>query len=295
MISDLLISCRCRRFIHLQLFVACVMGETAVSESRTKIRQIVDSERFNNIVFIAILASSISIGFETYDWGDSGNKFLVYLDWFFMTIFVTEILFRIYAMRFDFFKDPWCVFDFLIVGIALFPSTGVFRVFRVFRVLRAFRLVSRIPELKLVAESLIFSVRGLTAVATLLSVVIYVFAVLSTVLFQNSGVEGELYFGTLGKSLFSLFQVMTLESWSNGIVRFLIEEEGWWVGFYFVVFIFMTTFTFLNMFVAIFTNTVVALEADSEEGINSEVRKIQSQLDALVEEIQMLRMKLEEE
>ena len=63
-----------------------------------------------------------------------------------MTIFVTEILFRIYAMRFDFFKDPWCVFDFLIVGIALFPSTGVFRVFRVFRVLRAFRLVSRIPS-----------------------------------------------------------------------------------------------------------------------------------------------------
>ena len=70
---------------------------------------------------------------------------------------------------------------------------------------------------------------------------------------------------------------MTLESWSNGMVRFLIEEEGWWVGIYFVVFIFMTTFTFLNMFVAIFTNTVVALEAD-EEGINSEVRKIQSQL-----------------
>ena len=86
----------------------------------------------------------------------------------------------------------------------------------------------------------------------------------------------------------SLFQVMTLESWSNGIVRQLIEEEGWWVGFYFVIFIFMTTFTFLNMFVAIFTNTVVALEADSEEGINSEVRKIQSQLDVLVDEIKPL-------
>ena len=154
-------------------------------ESRTKIRQIVDSERFNNIVFVAILASSISIGFETYDWGYGGNRFLLYLDWFFMTIFVTEILFRIYAMRFDFFKDPWCMFDFIIVGIALFPSSGVFRVFRVFRVLRAFRLVSRIPELKLVAESLIYSIRGLSAVTTLLMVVIYVFAVLSTVLFQD--------------------------------------------------------------------------------------------------------------
>ena len=269
--------------------------ESEKATNRSQIRTIVDSERFNNIVFIAILASSISIGFETYDWGATGNRFLLYLDWFFMTIFVTEILFRIYAMRFDFFKDPWCIFDFIIVGIALFPSTGVFRVFRVFRVLRAFRLVSRIPELKLVAESLIYSVRGLSAVATLLMVVIYVFAVLSTALFQNSGTEGAIYFGTLGKSLYSLFQVMTLESWSNGIVRQLIEEEGWWVGFYFVIFIFMTTFTFLNMFVAIFTNTVVALEADSEEGINSEVRKIQSQLDVLVDEIKQLRAGLEEE
>ena len=142
---------------------------------------------------------------------------------------------------------------------------------------------------------MIYSVRGLSAVATLLMVVIYVFAVLSTALFQNSGTEGAIYFGTLGKSLYSLFQVMTLESWSNGIVRQLIEEEGWWVGFYFVIFIFMTTFTFLNMFVAIFTNTVVALEADSEEGINNEVRKIQSQLDVLVDEIKQLRAGLEEE
>ena len=93
------------------------MQEGSESNHQTKIREIVDSERFNNIVFIAILASSISIGFETYDWGEGGNKFLVYLDWFFMTIFVTEILFRIYAMRFDFFKDPWCIFDFIIVSI----------------------------------------------------------------------------------------------------------------------------------------------------------------------------------
>ena len=267
------------------------MQNLKIPLERSKVRQIVDSERFNNIVFIAILASSISIGFETYDWGENGNNFLIYLDWIFMSIFVTEILFKIYAMRFDFFRDPWCVFDFIIVGIALFPTSGVFRVFRV---LRAFRLVSRIPELKLVAESLFYSVRGLAAVATLLMVVIYVFAVLSTVLFQNSGTDGATYFGSLGKSLFSLFQVMTLESWSNGIVRNLIESEGWWVGLYFVVFIFMTTFTFLNMFVAIFTNTVVALEADSEEGTNSEMRRINQSITELSQQIESLRKEISE-
>jgi voltage-gated sodium channel len=248
--------------------------------ARTRIRTLVESDRFNNIVFGAILASSIAIGFETYEWGPRGDNFLEQIDGLFLTIFVLEILLRVYAMGFDFFRDPWCVFDFLVVGIALIPARDFFAVFRVFRVLRAFRLVSRIPELKLVAESLIFSVRGLSAVATLLFVVTYVFAVLSTVLFQSGSPE---YFGSLGRSLFSLFQVMTLESWSNGIVRELIESEGWWVAIYFVMFIFMTTFTFLNMFVAIFTNTVVALEADSEEGMNTELRRLQAKMDALME------------
>ena len=80
---------------------------------------------------------------------------------------------------------------------------------------------------------------------------------------------------------------MTLESWSNGIVRELIESEGWWVAIYFVMFIFMTTFTFLNMFVAIFTNTVVALEADSEEGMNTELRRLQAKMDALLEHLRV--------
>jgi cell division protein FtsB len=87
---------------------------------------------------------------------------------------------------------------------------------------------------------------------------------------------------------------MTLESWSNGIVRNLIETEGWWVGAYFVVFIFMTTFTFLNMFVAIFTNTVVALEADSEEGTNTEMRRINQNITELSQQIELLREQLTE-
>ena len=87
---------------------------------------------------------------------------------------------------------------------------------------------------------------------------------------------------------------MTLESWSNGIVRNLIESEGWWVGLYFVVFIFMTTFTFLNMFVAIFTNTVVALEADSEEGTNSEMRRINQSITELSQQIESLRKEISE-
>ena len=78
---------------------------------------------------------------------------------------------------------------------------------------------------------------------------------------------------------------MTLESWSNGIVPELIDSDGWWVAIYFVMFIFMTTFTFLNMFVAIFTNTVVALEADSEEGMNTELRRLQAKMDVLLENL----------
>ncbi|RJV02160.1 MAG: ion transporter [Candidatus Poseidoniales archaeon] len=258
-------------------------------EFRERVKALVESDRFNNIVFIVIVISSIAIGLETYDLDEKGLSFLNGLDQVFMTVFVLEITLRLYAMRLEFVKDPWCIFDFIVVGVALVPQAGVLAVFRVLRVLRAFRLVSRIPELKLVAESLIYSVRGLTAVAMLLTIVIYVFAVLSTVLFSGSGPEGEEYFGTLGRSLYSLFQVMTLESWSNGIVRLLMEREGWWVGVYFVIFIFMTTFTFLNMFVAIFTNTVVALESDSEDGMHTDVRRLMTKVDDLHAEVVALR------
>jgi len=258
-------------------------------EFRERVKVLVESDRFNNIVFIVIVISSIAIGLETYDLDEQGLSFLNGLDQVFMTVFVLEITLRLYAMRLEFVKDPWCIFDFIVVGVALVPQAGVLAVFRVLRVLRAFRLVSRIPELKLVAESLIYSVRGLTAVAMLLTIVIYVFAVLSTVLFSSSGPEGEEYFGTLGRSLYSLFQVMTLESWSNGIVRLLMEREGWWVGLYFVIFIFMTTFTFLNMFVAIFTNTVVALESDAEDGMHSDVRRLLTKVDDLHAEVVALR------
>ncbi|MDP6233883.1 MAG: ion transporter [Candidatus Poseidoniaceae archaeon] len=256
---------------------------------RDRARDLVQSDRFNNVVFVVIVVSSIAIGLETYDLDEQGLSFLNGLDRIFMTVFVLEISLRLYALRLEFVKDPWCIFDFIVVGVALVPQAGVLAVFRVLRVLRAFRLVSRIPELKLVAESLIYSVRGLTAVAMLLTIVIYVFAVLSTVLFSGSGPEGKEYFGTLGRSLYSLFQVMTLESWSNGIVRLLMEREGWWVGVYFVVFIFMTTFTFLNMFVAIFTNTVVALESDSEEGMHTDVRRLMAKVDDLHAEVLALR------
>ena len=256
---------------------------------RARARTLVESDRFNNVVFIVIVASSVAIGLETYDLDERGLSFLSGLDRVFMAVFVLEIALRLYAMRLEFVKDPWCIFDFIVVGVALVPSAGVLAVFRVLRVLRAFRLVSRIPELKLVAESLIYSVRGLTAVAMLLTIVIYVFAVLSTVLFSGSGPEGEEYFGTLGRSLYSLFQVMTLESWSNGMVRLLMQREGSWVGMFFVVFIFMTTFTFLNMFVAIFTNTVVALESDSEDGMHTDVRRLITKMDDLHAEMVALR------
>ena len=110
------------------------------------IRVLVESERFNNIVFVAILASSIAIGFETYEWGPRGDTFLQRIDGLFLTVFVLEILLRIYAMGRDFFRDPWCVFDFLVVGIALIPEKYISSPCSgCSAFVRAFRLVSRIP------------------------------------------------------------------------------------------------------------------------------------------------------
>ena len=93
----------------------------------------------------------------------------------------------------------------------------------------------------------------------------YVFSVMGTMLFSDGGDAGEMYFGNLGLSLYSLFQIMTLESWSNGIARMIVDEQGWWAAAFFVTYIISTSFTFLNMFIAVFTNTMAAIDIEDED------------------------------
>jgi len=140
----------------------------------------------------------------------------------------------------------WSLFDVAVIAIALVPAAGPLSVFRALRVLRILRLVSVVPRLRAVVEALARSLPGMGAIALLLGIFFYVFAVVATKLF---GADFPHWFGSLWTSMFSLFQIMTLEAWSE-IARTVMERyPAAWL--FFIAFILLATFTVLNLFIAL--------------------------------------------
>lgn len=221
--------------------------------------------RFQNFILLLIVINAVLIGMDTFDLDSDISNIVSVLDTLILYIFIVELIIRLVAHGANFFNDGWNNFDFVIIIISLAPSSGAFNVFRVFRVFRALRLVSSMPEMQRMVEAMIRSLRGIAAISWLLCIVVYVFSVMGTILFADGGEYGELYFGNLGLSAYSLFQIMTLESWSNGIARMIIEEQGWWAAAFFMTYIISTSFTFLNMFIAVFTNTMASIDIEDKK------------------------------
>ena len=161
----------------------------------------------------------------------------------------------------SFFRNPWNVFDFTIVAVALVPAGEGISVLRALRILRALRLISMVPQMRLVVQALLSAIPAMGSVIALLALIFYVAAVMATKLF---GADFPEWFGTVGASLYTLFQIMTLESWSMGIARPVMEVHPYAWAF-FVPFILIITFAVLNLFIAIVVNAM-ANAAATEEG-----------------------------
>ena len=164
------------------------------------------------------------------------------------------------------------MFDFSVVAIALIPATGplaVLRALRVLRVLRVLRLLTMVPSMRKVVGALLAAIPGLGSIALVLLILYYVFAVIATNLFAAAYPE---WFGTIGNSLYTLFQIMTLESWSMGIARPVMEQFPYAWAF-FIPFILVATFTMLNLFIAIIVN---AMQSYSESEHQETVRVVQA-------------------
>ena len=249
------------------------------------LRKIIEKPQFENFVLTAIFFNSITLGLETSpEIMASHGKTLHFLDRLFMMLFTLEIIFKIIVYRHRFFKDPWNIFDFLIVGSSAFPSAGSISILRALRALRALRMISIIPTLKKIVSSLLSSIPGLGAITGIVCLLFYVGAVISTRLFSENFPE---WFGNIGKSLYSLFQIMTLESWSMGIVRPIMEKHPLAWAF-FIPFILVTTFTFLNLMVAVMVN---AMDSDSSENENKTRKNDKLEI---IEEIKLLREEIKE-
>ncbi|MCP4392191.1 MAG: ion transporter [Gammaproteobacteria bacterium] len=239
-----------------------------------------------------IVVNAIILGLETEPAiMASFGQILVAVDHSILAVFVIEILLRIYAHRLRFFRDPWSLFDFAVVGIALVPASGPFAVLRALRVLRVLRILTIVPSMRRVVGALLDSIPGLSSIALVLLLLYYVFAVIATKLF---GTNFPQWFGSIGESLYSLFQIMTLESWSMGIVRPVMEvHPNAWI--FFVIFILIATFTMLNLFIAIIVNAMHSFTEEENQETQDALNQARDHIEAdLHQEMAELRAEIAE-
>jgi voltage-gated sodium channel len=239
-----------------------------------------------------ILINAVVLGLETSaaamarfgDW-------LIAIDQAILAVFVVEIAARLLVHRGRFFRDPWSLFDFTVVVIALIPASGPLSVLRALRVLRVLRLLTVVPSLRRVVGALLAAVPGLSSIAAVLALIFYVFAVIATKIF---GAAFPDWFGTLGASIYTLFQVMTLESWSMGISRPVMEQfpMAW---LFFIPFILVATFTMLNLFIAVIVNAMQSFSSEDQQATQTVVEQARDHVEAdLHAEMRALRGELSE-
>jgi voltage-gated sodium channel len=254
---------------------------------RERVAAFVTSKTVEHSIALVIILNAVILGLLIGNYSPSTINLLEMMDDFILGIFIVELTLKLYSFGVGFFKESWNSFDFLIISLSLLPALGNFTILRVFRAVKLLRIFRIFPELRRMIESTTRSIRSIFAITTLLSIVVYIFAVMSVMLFGNSEGVGEEYFGDLESSLFSLFQIMTLDSWAEGMVRELMEKEGSWVGFYFGAYILTTTFTFLNMFIAVFTNAIASVDIDDGDnvGFSKIVNEFKQEITSLKDEI----------
>ncbi|MEM9632714.1 MAG: ion transporter [Pseudomonadota bacterium] len=255
---------------------------------RNQVKALVTSRRWEIGIISIIVLNAVTLGLETSPAVmEQIGGILLFFDRVILGIFVVELILRLYAHGLRFFKDPWSIFDFLIVGISLMPASGAFTVLRSLRILRVLRLISVVPSLRRVIGGLIAALPGMGSIVVLMALVFYVFAVMATKLYGETFPD---WFGDLGASLYTLFQIMTLESWSMGIVRPVMEvyPMSW---LFFVPFILCTAFTVLNLFIGIIVSAMQE-EHDAEADANRQA--IHDDTGLILEEVKALRAELKD-
>lgn len=244
-----------------------------------------DNPIVSTIISILIGLNAIQLGLATCQWFDQyKGKWFYHLDTLFVIIFSIEILCRIWAFRKDFFKGPQNVFDLAIVAISWVPFPG-FRWLSAFRVFRAMLLLNRLKQLRYIMHSLLDALPNIGWVSVLLGIFFYVFAVATTSLFGSEFKEFE----TIGKSLFSLFQLMTLEGWPELVSSVMVKYPLAWLVF--IPFILITSYVFLNLVIGIIVtamqditlkkNSTIKKELDEIRELREELQALSSQVDAI--------------
>ncbi|KOV79668.1 ion transporter [Nocardia sp. NRRL S-836] len=251
---------------------------------RARVGSLVESNRFQLFIVGVIVVNALTLGAETTTVLHANfGPLLTFIDHLALAIFTVELAARLYAFGWRFFRDPWNVFDFVIVAISLIPTAGPLSVLRALRILRALRLVAMVPSMRRVVTALVRSIPGLVSLSGLLVLLVYVGGVIASNLFGDTG---DPRFSGLGPTLLTLFQITTGDGWSDVMRDLMVQKPFAWV--FFLIYLLVGTFTMLNLFIAVVCSAMqeeVALPAPRtgahDDLVLQEVRALREEVRAL--------------
>lgn len=228
---------------------------------RNKLEKWIEGDSVQYVIIGIIVLNSIQLGLQTSTYlNQSFGTIFDFFEWIIPIVFAAELIIKLIAIDFRFFKSGWNIFDLLIILLSVLPDAGSLRVLRTLRILRLLRIVRKLPRLRMLIEAVLKSLPSLNWVSILLLLIFYIWGLMGTLMFGDAFND---WFGTIGRSMYTLFQVMTLESWSMGIARPVMEVFPYaWV--YFLSFIMIATYTSINIFIAIMVNTMQNLTESNE-------------------------------
>lgn len=263
------------------------------SEFQLRFQTIRDNKIFELFVITVIIFSSLMIGVSTYNLPPGFETALWLLDYGVTLFFLLEIIIRMAAEKrfWDFFKKGWNIFDFTIVVVSLIPldDSEYALIARMLRLFRVMRLISFIPELRVLVSALLKALPRMGYVALLMFIIFYIYAVIGNLLFEN--INPKLW-GDLGISLLTLFRVATFEDWTDVMYETMEVYSLSWI--YYLTFIFFSAFVFLNMMIGIVVEVLDEehkkfMENDEEQRHN----EMLSHQEKMEEEIKSLHQKLD--
>lgn len=222
----------------------------AVEQLKLQLLKLHQNKIFEFIVISIIIFSALITGAKTYDIGSTMASVVAWLDMLITVFFLIEILIRLSSEPrfFDFFKKGWNIFDFIIVTASLLPVEGndtvlLARLLRIFRVLR---LVSVIPELRILIGALIKAMPRMGYIVLLMFIIFYIYAAIGSFMFENIN---PILWGNISISMLTLFRVATFEDWTDVMYETMAEYPLSWI--FYLSFIFLTAFVFLNMMIGV--------------------------------------------
>ncbi len=233
-----------------------------------KFNKLRSNKVFEIFVISIIIFSALVIGAKTYEISPETLWFVHLMDWFITFVFLTEITIRFLGekRKSQFFKHGWNIFDTLIVVVSLIPieNSELAIIGRLIRIFRVLRMVSLIPELKILLTSLLKAMPQLGYIVALMFIIFYIYAAIGSTFYAS--INPELW-GDIAISMLTLFRVMTFEDWTDVMYETLTVYPLSWI--YYLSFIFFTAFAFLNMVIGVVVN-VLNDEYEKERKLQAE-------------------------